>query len=207
MEGIEMIANSKDFSVSKQILWNLLEHKEAAAAFLLSFFFMLWSVNAYGICGGCPSIIWMVCFSFGNSSFVDLVRTIGVRVSSSIFFFFCSYFLCLFGALCLLLHFSTVCFTLTDNIAISGSSFVLCSFFMLFFYAFTKETVQGGIVSTILAILFFIGIELFMIAFLVIILSEPEIFFASLSRLHEYMQIFISIGKRRSLERKSTPPA
>lgn len=149
--------------------------------------------------------VWvLVCVSSGPPDVIVItVEGVLSRLSSTMFFFLCTYFFCLVISLVALLNMSTKCYTLTDNIVVSLSSFLLCFFFMLVFYAVTKEIVGGRILMALFATFVFIVIELFLIAFTVIVLSEPKIFAAAISEsLDVPRRILASIFRCSALSRR-----
>ncbi|OAG31829.1 hypothetical protein NEDG_00304 [Nematocida displodere] len=135
----------------------------------------LYHCSFFGSAGAIDASQWVLTCGIGGLTIVSTANGIASGVSNSLFFFFCAYFFCLLGALVVLLNFLTLCFTLTDNIAVSGTSFIVCSCFMVLFYTATKESVCGGVLSTVAATAFFFVIELFIIALVVVVLLEPAL--------------------------------
>lgn len=132
--------------------------------------------------------------------FMNMLYFLFQGISNSMLFFFCSYFFCLLLSLAFLLHFSSACFNVTENVVVSGSSFVVCSFFMLLFYITTKESVRGKAINTIIAMVFFFILELFIIAILVILLIGPELTVEAVSAISHQMRslyLFFACKKRK----------
>ncbi|KAI5191736.1 hypothetical protein NECID01_1617 [Nematocida sp. AWRm77] len=177
LQGLEEAGTSKSFWVkTKEACVCALHWGESAVLCSAVLGLVLHFYNTHGVWsaldlwGGC------VCTVLSDCTVYTVVGALMAGMGNYVFFFLCTYFFCLLGSLVFLLWFSMQCYTLTDNIVVTGSSFVLCSFFMVLFYTTTKESVSGGVVATLLATFLFIGAELFIIALVVILQSDPDFF-------------------------------